>query len=785
MYSPSRRCTATIAASLAIFVLLSIATSEQVQAADVALLLDVQVNGHAIGRIGMFSLRGESLLARRSELIALGFKVPAAETAGGDDLVPLSDLPDLSWRLDQASQVLHVTVDNARLIPTQLQNGAKADTGGAIQSGIGATLNYDLSGTSAAGQIIGGGLFDLRMFSPWGVASSGFLARTDPNMASFTRLDTTYTYSDSDTLRRYRLGDFINGGLSWTRPVRLEGIQITSDFSMRPDLITFPLPTLTGSAAVPSTVDVFANGMRLFSGHSEAGPFEIPQLPVVSGGGTISMAVTDALGRQVVSQFPFYASSTLLAAGLQTFTAQAGALRLNWGVASNDYGGFVASGTFRRGLSSDVTAEASAEATAGSAVAGGGVVLNIANFAVANLAAAASTGSGRNGSQLSAGLQRIGTVLNFGISASIASRDFRDVAAVNGDFAPRLQIGASAGLSLGRFGSAGIAYTGIDRDAMAGAAQPGILAFDTSSQKTHIVSANYSVQFNDVSFYATGYRDLGADSTGVMIGLTIPLGTRSSADVSAGLDSNARFGQVQAQQSIQSIGDWGFQGYGSAGQADHLFGEAQYKSPWALLSAGVDRIGSDSSLRAQAQGAVSVVDHAVFASNTIDDSFAVVDTNGLANVHVRQENRDVGMTNAGGRLLVPDLRSFDINRIAIEPSDVPLDATIGVAAMEIRPQDRSGVVVTFPIAPSHGALLRLVDDDGQPIAVGSTATLLSSGVAAPVGYEGNAYIENLKSHNEVAVERMTGQRCNVVFDYRPAAAEIPSIGPLYCRKGTH
>jgi len=39
---------------------------------------------------------------------------------------------------------------------------------------------------------------------------------------------------DVNTLRRYSLGDFITGGLSWTRPVRLEGIQVNADFSMRP-----------------------------------------------------------------------------------------------------------------------------------------------------------------------------------------------------------------------------------------------------------------------------------------------------------------------------------------------------------------------------------------------------------------------------------------------------------------------------------------------------------------------------------------------------------------------
>src|ERR1019366_7347347 len=142
---------------------------------------------------------------------------------------------------------------------------------------------------------------------------------------------------------------------------------------------------------------------------------------------------------------------------------------------------------------------------------------------------------------------------------------------------------------------------------------------------------------------------------------------------------------------------------------DHEFAELQYKSPWALVSAGADRIDRQTALRATAQGAVSFADGGLFASNTINDSFAVVDTNGAKGIRVLADNREVGTTDAAGRLLVPDLRSFDLNHIAIEPTDVPVDATVPFTTREVRPQDRSGVVVRFPVKIGHGALLRLVD----------------------------------------------------------------------------
>jgi outer membrane usher protein len=52
--------------------------------------------------------------------------------------------------------------------------------------------------------------------------------------------------------------------------------------------------------------------------------------------------------------------------------------------------------------------------------------------------------------------------------------------------------------------------------------------------------------------------------------------------------------------------------------------------------------------------------------------------------------------------------------------------------------------------------------------------------AAPVGYEGETFIEGLAPHNEVTVTRPDGRRCTVAFKYDAVPGDIPSIGPLRC-----
>jgi outer membrane usher protein len=748
---------------------------------DEKLLLDVWVNGHSIGKIGEFTLRRSKLMARPDELRDLGFRVPDAFASKPGTLIALSELHGLTWTIDQKNQVLRVTASDSALVPTVLQlEGRETSTGHrTIESGTGMTLNYDVSGTFTGGQSGGTSSVGLRGFAPWGIISSDWLGYAGSTSGSSggtkaIRLDSAYSLADVNSLRRYTVGDFITSGLSWNRSFHIEGAQVRSDFSMRPDLITFPLPTLTGSAAVPSTVQVLVNGNVVASNQVDPGPFEIQQLPVISGAGTITMTMTNAMGQQVSVTQPFYGGSSLLAPGLQTYSAQTGLVRRNWGAASNDYGKMAGTALYRRGLTQNLTIEATAEGTSGAIMAGAGGAASARRLGIVNFDVALSSASGQLGELYSIGAQRIGTKFSLGGSAVLASRNYRDVASMNGSGIPRKQLNAFASISQRHFGSVGVAYAEVDEDASPVAIHGSV----AQSQHSHIVTANYSMQFHRVSFYASEYKSLDSGgSTTMQLGITIPLGRRSSASLSG---SSAGSGQAQVQQSAVRVGDWGYQGYVSAGNGSHEFGQVQYKSPVGLFTAGLDQSGGQTTVRVESQAALSLVDNGLFPSNTVYDSFAIVDTAPVDHVHVYQENRDVGTTNKAGRLLVPDMRAFDVNHLGIEPNDIPPDASMSIDKKVVRPQDRSGVVVRFPIQFSHAALLKLVDAARLPLPLGSTATLRATGAVIPVGYDGDAYAEGLSPHNELAVELPNGRHCTVAFDYKPVPGNIPSIGPLRC-----
>ena len=784
------------------------------------LLLDVVVNGRPRGLIGDFEERGGRLFATRRDLLTLGFLLPQAMRSGDpSEVLPLDGLAGLTYRMDRQSQTVSVTAAATALSPTILGGDDEAAASRLpVESGFGVVLNYDLVGTVTSGRPLGQALFDGRLFTPWGVADSAFSA-TNAEAAGvrhLVRLDSNFTVSDPGALIQYRAGDVIAGGLAWTRPVRLGGGQITTDFATRPDLVTFPVPTIAGEVAVPSSVDVLVNGVQALSQPVPPGPFEIRQLPVVTGADDVSVVVRNAAGQQTTETLPLYASRLLLQPGLSDFSLEGGPVRLNFGTESDDYRAAAGSASYRYGLFSWLTLEGHAEGAAGGGsyeglktlsggMGGGGAAFTVGHIGTLSADMAGSRFGGLQGGLVSAAFERIAPVFSLSGSIQAASGGYRDVAAIFGDPVSSLQARASIGFSLPILGSLGIAYVIIRRpaarslqsEAAANAAstpeQAGEAGFDgvdavalVPASKVSLLSASLSrpIFGGRVNVYLTGFHDFAqASSSGFTGGVSFALGPRSSGAILGSAGDGASAGTIQAGRSAPTNGDTGYQLIEGAGEQSRQLAVGTYRSPWGTVDAGVDVVDGRTSIRADAQGALAFTDGSLFASNTIYDSFAVVDT-GAPGIGVLQENRPYGRTDASGKLLVTDLRAFDANRVAIDPEDVPVDADVGETSRLVRPQDRSGVVVRFPIRSSRGAVVRLSDGQGVPIAMGSVAQLEAAGaMELVVGYDGEVFVTGLQAHNVLKVRPVDAARCTARFDYAPVAGALPDIGPVRCVAG--
>ncbi|SEB37585.1 fimbria/pilus outer membrane usher protein [Terriglobus roseus] len=750
---------------------------------DQSLLLEVNVDGRATHKIVEFTQHDDTLLARTEDLRDLGLLIPGSTSEWTD----LHKIPLAVWHIDTQAQVLFLSTDGRSLKPSDLtlDNPADPEMHRNVESSAGVTLNYDLLSTLASSNSGVNGQVNVRAFFPRGSISSSWLGYAGgvpgpygPNAA--VRLDTTYQYADVDTMRRYSVGDFVTTGLSWTRPVHLTGLQLRSDFSTRPDLVTFPLPSVRGSAAVPSTINVLADGTQVLSQQVEPGPFQVPQLPVVMGAGNIALTVTNALGQQVTVTQRFYASTAMLAPKLQTFAVEAGLVRLDWGNKSNHYGDAAGSAIYRRGLSPYFTVEGKVEGAQGLVAPGVGGIVRIGSLGTIRASFASSLGDGHNGQQVSLGAERIGRVFSIGAYAMLTRKDYTDIAALNNAPIARSQISGNIGYTTRHYGTFGAAYGDVNQESYYNAS----LSAQQLAQRNRIVSANYSVQVRHVTVYANEFRSIGGgnNSQGFQGGITFAFGSRVSVDISGTSDGS---GQIQVRRPATDVGQWGYGAYVQAGSFNHQFAEVQYRSHLGYIVGGVDQTLGVVTGRVETQGALSLVDRRIFASNEIFDSFAVVDTGSERHVKIFEENRPVGDTGRSGKLLIANVRSFQPNHLSIDPTGIPIDATIENAAQTFRPRDLSGVIVRFKIRAGHSALLHITDSTGIPEPVGSMATLRSTKTAVTVGYDGSVFLQDLEPKNELDVVMPDGQHCTVSFSYKPTPGDIPLLGPFPCKERTH
>jgi outer membrane usher protein len=181
---------------------------------------------------------------------------------------------------------------------------------------------------------------------------------------------------------------------------------------------------------------------------------------------------------------------------------------------------------------------------------------------------------------------------------------------------------------------------------------------------------------------------------------------------------------------------------------------------------------------ATASGALTLLDGEVNTTRSVNGSFAMVDVAGLPDVPVYVENQLTTHTDASGRALLYNLRPYEANRISIAPEDLPLDTAIAASSTVMAPPYRSGVVARFPVARVKSATFRLVTEDGKPVPVGASVTLL--GASFPVVLDGLVYVTGYDHGMSAAAEWPQG-RCTFRLPPPPDDEPIPDLGTIRCR----
>lgn len=748
----------------------------------VPLQLDVKINGYHTNYVSAFYVREDgALAARRDELEQLRIAVPGnGEPA---QVVMLQDIPSVTYDYNETEQSIDIRIDpNQRGLQTVNTRAEKQAV--EASTGNGVLLNYSLfsslnsdyglkhpsvSGLSAQ--------LESRIFTNWGTLEmSGIIATPDFEVAETTRLNTTVYIDDPKRMMEYQLGDVISGGTNWSRPVRLGGGQARRNFAMRPDLITMPLPELSGTAGVPSSLDVYVGGVKAYSGQIDEGPFLARDLPIFTNEGTARVVLTDAIGRQVETESDFFTSPDLLRSGLFDFSLEGGFLREGFGQKSFDYSDYpVALGSMRYGLTNMLTLEAHSELSEELQNGGAGVLVAVPHFGTWNAAVAGSTYDGDGGFLLFASVEKRWD--NFLLSAATSRTigDYQDLASIN-SFELTGNHNGDVPKALDR-----LAINYVIPESEVGAGINLIHSLTSDDQRHLIMSGTVSKNFGQLNIIGNSYVDFGDEHEyGAFVGFSMPLGKTLTASSTASKTNNGyAFGAGLSKAHDDKK-------YSTAWSVNYDQSDQHMASAKGELRMPVGTANSDISVREKGaggtlsfRGAAVATKGGLLFGNYIGDSFAIVDA-GVPNVKVKHENQFVGTTGRNGQVLIPSIAAYTPNKFEIDLDSLALTAETTVNEKLVLPRSRSGTIVDFNVtSETQAAIVKIQDNAGNFIPLSTEVLFEGSAEPLVMGYDGEVYVTGLTEKNILTVNLPNGA-CKVEFAYTGSAQTQEFIGPLTC-----
>ena len=749
-----------------------------------SLLLDIEVNREVLpGIVRVERLADGRLVVPVEAWAAARLRPPPGPPLAlpdGQRGYALQDVPGLTQKLYLGQLLLQVNAPASAFLETALVVDA-GRTNSPTPSPPGFYLNYDATLTRTGGSTGNSGVFvEGVTFSGANSFVSGAVVRSDGLTRQTVRTDTFWRRDLPGRMEALVLGDAISSGGAWSRPVRYGGIRFARDFSLTPGFVSYPVPTLSGSAALPSTVDVIVNNQRRSSGlNVGAGPFDLRNVPVVTGSGEVDLLVRDLRGVETVISQRYYLSPLLLAAGLSDFSLEAGALRRNYGQPDSNYGPGFAAASYRYGLTPALTGEGRVEAQKTRQAAGFEATGLIGTLGSVRAAAAWSHSQAdgrlipRNGGRYLLGIERSAPT---GASGSLQwehfDAAFQQFGSLDNEARPIGRLQAALGVPLGAL-SLGMSYT---------------RQTTWEGDDFRLAAINVGSQIFDNVFLSVYANQQRGSQQGWSAGLSlvIPLEKQRNIIATSNRNSEGHLTQtVQASQSAPFGPGWGWR-VSASDQAN------QQAQAGVTLNTGFGQFLADANsgtgaankaIRLGANGSLGWLAGLPFVTRRIDQgAFAVVRVADLKGVPVYRSNQVAAITNARGLALVTDLLPYEKNQLTLNPADLPFDIDIQGIRKMATPYARSGMFIDFAVRRTRNALVVLQLPSGAPVPTGARVGVQPGNGDFLVGRRGEAYLMDLSDANRLTVTWPEGH-CELDLAMDPAGPIEPHLGPLTCASG--
>ena len=702
----------------------------------------------------------------------------------------LDSYSGLRYTLDQYAMQLSIRAA-AKLFNSQFFDPYSKRLGALRPSDPGAFINYDgvalRNTTQGVNQTNVSALLGLGLFNRLGVGTANLLAynkfandittiNTQPN--KLLRLDTTWTLDKPEKIASWRFGDAITGSTYWSGAARFAGIQYATNFNTQPNLVTFPLPGYQGEASIPSTVDVFVNSVLNQERMVNNGPYTFNNIPVISGAGTVQVVTQDILGRSQVVSFPYYASPLLLKPDLVNFSYEAGFVRSNYALNSNDYGRPLGVVTYQRGITENLTLGTHAEMLSDQQTLGFSANYLLSQYGVASLALAGGHNSIGEGGLLALGFVRQGSQLSYGFNSTLTTANYLQLGTQPEAPSPSLINQFFLGYSLEDYGSLSMSYTMINtRDFNS---NNGISTIPTA----RLLTGTYSRSLlHNISLSVGFVGDLRNSQTNQAF-ITLVFSPDNSHIVSnyASWQNRQFFDALQLTKPTPLGTGYGYNVIASNNSSRFAGADFTVQNEIGAYTARLGKGQGQANYELDASGSAIYFAGNGFLARKLTNGFALIQVPEYSGVDVFYQHQLMGHTNRNGNLLITKLLPYQENILEIEPTTLPLDTEIGAITKTVIPYYYSGVLARFPVKHLQGLVVHLLTPSGKFVPVGAEVTLKGDceQTSYVVGYDGELYLPRVTHQMLNGVVKWDEKTSYFILNVPKSTEAIIELGNVLC-----
>lgn len=685
-----------------------------------------------------------------------GFEIKASyiergkATINNIDYINLSKLVAIDYKLDEENLVLIINFPPSAM---QLQNlSAWHESSHPLEGYRGAPIrsffiNYDLTTTRQHKKYYAAGVQELNYSNTQYSVNQTVLTRQDffdKKPMTIIRLDSNWTRDNEDSIASLRIGDSITNGSEWSSSTRFAGAQYSTDFSLRPNLITYPLVDFKGRADLPSALDVYANSQLLYKTELKTGEFNMNNLPVSAGQGALEVKQQDITGKLQTITIPYYISPVLLKKDLTDYSFDVGTQRIGYGTLSNKYRYLVTSFDYNKGISANWTAGAHFESMKNVFAVGATNLYQIGNYGVVSASLATSGPRLSKAQKMMLGYSFQGQIFSWSIQQMISGHNF--INTFNLD---------SSGIRKSTQGS--VSYSLNDKSSVGLSYLRALAESNDQMNKTELLSINYQNNLTKNSSLrisvGTDLKNKGNNFVALSFGINLGANYLSSNVYN---DGKKWVEQVGISSNSKEYNGLTYRGNLTKDSPMGYDAQIEKSLPKIDATFYAFNYANDPVQQLSLQGAVAATADGVFATKTISDSFAIARVAKFKGIGVYHNNQYITKTNEKGIVFIPNVPSYIDSKIRIDEQDLPLSAQFSDTTFIVNAKRKTGVVANFDITKAHIAELTLVDINGTYVTQDSDVKIDGLEEEFFVGYDGKVYVANLKNLKEI-----NGSACKV------------------------